>query len=404
MTETPGASTGPFPPDQSEGNTRLPVPGGVSAGVALTTLDRRCIRWCVPGSGAGAAPTSWLWDGYLARGNITLLTSQWKAGKTTLLALLLARLGRGGQFAGRGLRVGKAVVLSEEPEGLWEQRREKLGLGAHVCLICRPFRGKPAWEQWRGIVDDLLRLWEAHRFDLLAIDTLGSFLPPGCENNADRLIEALAALRPLTDAGMAAFLTHHPAKGQSADGQAARGTGAFGSHCDIVLEMKYYTRPSDKDRRRRLFGYSRLDGTPAELVIELNADGSDYTTHGDVDQAEFAHNWETLRLVLAQAGDRLTRGRVYEQWPETLPRPEPRTLARWLEHAFGLGLICRRGGGRKGDAFRYWLPGREEAWRSDPAWLARESRRQARQETEREIEEHMKVRYGVVPPGRQGGS
>jgi hypothetical protein len=26
----------------------------------------------------------WLWDGYLARGSVTLLTSQWKTGKTTL--------------------------------------------------------------------------------------------------------------------------------------------------------------------------------------------------------------------------------------------------------------------------------------------------------------------------------
>src|SRR5216683_5632648 len=31
---------------------------------------------------------SWLWDGYLARGAVTLLTSLWKAGKTTLIAIL----------------------------------------------------------------------------------------------------------------------------------------------------------------------------------------------------------------------------------------------------------------------------------------------------------------------------
>ena len=37
----------------------------------------------------------WLWQGYLAGGNLTLLTSQWKTGKTTLLALLLDRLRQG---------------------------------------------------------------------------------------------------------------------------------------------------------------------------------------------------------------------------------------------------------------------------------------------------------------------
>ena len=44
---------------------------------------------------AAEARTPWLWRGYLAPGNVTLLTSQWKAGKTTLMATLLARMGAG---------------------------------------------------------------------------------------------------------------------------------------------------------------------------------------------------------------------------------------------------------------------------------------------------------------------
>src|SRR5262249_25277614 len=35
------------------------------------------------------APLEWLWHGIIARGNLTLLTSRWKSGKTTLLAGLL---------------------------------------------------------------------------------------------------------------------------------------------------------------------------------------------------------------------------------------------------------------------------------------------------------------------------
>src|SRR5689334_10604184 len=33
---------------------------------------------------SGAPPMNWLWTGYLAPGQVTLLTSQWKSGKTTL--------------------------------------------------------------------------------------------------------------------------------------------------------------------------------------------------------------------------------------------------------------------------------------------------------------------------------
>src|SRR5688500_2294227 len=53
----------------------------------------------------------WLWQGYLAPGALTLLTSQWKAGKTTLVSVLLARLGTGGTLAGLPLGAGNAVVV-----------------------------------------------------------------------------------------------------------------------------------------------------------------------------------------------------------------------------------------------------------------------------------------------------
>src|SRR5207248_9083231 len=58
-------------------------------------------------------PKAWLWHGYLAPGNLTLLTSLWKAGKTTLLSVLLSRLHSGGSFAGRSPAPGNAAVVSE---------------------------------------------------------------------------------------------------------------------------------------------------------------------------------------------------------------------------------------------------------------------------------------------------
>jgi hypothetical protein len=61
-----------------------------------------------------SAPPIWLWHGYLSAGRVTLLTSQWKSGKTTLVSLLLARMQQGGQLAGLPVSAGKALVISEE--------------------------------------------------------------------------------------------------------------------------------------------------------------------------------------------------------------------------------------------------------------------------------------------------
>src|SRR5207248_5810696 len=67
-------------------------------------------------------PARWVWHGYVAAGAVTLLTSRWKAGKTTLLSVLLARLGAGGELAGLPVAAGRAVVVSEEAPGLWAER------------------------------------------------------------------------------------------------------------------------------------------------------------------------------------------------------------------------------------------------------------------------------------------
>src|SRR5436305_2009333 len=74
----------------------------------------------------------WLWFGYLKPGNVTLLTSPWKAGKTTLTAALLAGLHHGGILAGRTVRPGRAVVVSEEAAEQWQLRSQRFAFGPAV--------------------------------------------------------------------------------------------------------------------------------------------------------------------------------------------------------------------------------------------------------------------------------
>jgi hypothetical protein len=82
---------------------------------------------------AAEAEAGWLWEGYLAPGNVTLVTGQWKSGKTTLVAVVLSRLGTGGVLGGLPVRPGKVVVISEESPAHWYYRSRKLPFGDHVC-------------------------------------------------------------------------------------------------------------------------------------------------------------------------------------------------------------------------------------------------------------------------------
>src|SRR5262249_19709625 len=133
---------------------------------------------------AAAREGAWLWRGYLAPGNLTLLTSQWKSGKTTLVSVLLARMRHGGELAGLPVAAARAAVVSEESPLHWLQRSRPLGFGDHVRWLCRPFKGRPRPDEWLALLDDLLRQRAHDGLDLVVIDPLAAFLPGGDENRA----------------------------------------------------------------------------------------------------------------------------------------------------------------------------------------------------------------------------
>jgi hypothetical protein len=314
---------------------------------------------------AAPAGTTWLWHGYLASGAVTLLTSQWKAGKTTLASVLLARMKHGGELAGLPVAAGRAVVISEEAPEHWHRRAQVLDLGDHVGWFCRPFRDRPRPADWQSLLDRIADLHSARPLSLVVIDPLAAFLPAGSENDASCVLAALLPLQRLTGAGLGVLAQHHPSKGRVRVGQAARGSGALSGYADILIEMRWHANPASEDRRRRLVAFSRFDETPSERVVELTADGTDYRCLGTLEDAYFADGWRQLVAVLERAERKLTRGEIHAHWPDG-PAPDDATLRRWLARAVRDGLLRRDGQGVKGSPYRYWLPTREAAWMADP--------------------------------------
>ncbi len=330
---------------------------------------------------AAADPqVTWLWHGYLAAGNVTLLTSPWKAGKTTLTAALLARMGTGGELAGRAVQPGRAVVVSEESAAQWAGRCDKFGIGEQVRFICRPFAVPPRPDEWQSLITHLVALHQAAGLDLLVIDPLAICLPAGT-SDPTMMLTALLPLQSLTTAGVAVLILHHPRKGASAAGNWARGSSALTGFADISLEMHYYRTAETDDRRRKLLAYSRNNVTPRRLVIELTETGTDWRSHGDIEDEAYTHGWRLLRAVLADASDKRTRPELLADWPAEEQAPSAITLYRWLERAVAAGDVLRNGSGTRGDPYRYWLKGQEAKWQADdPLWAYRQEGEQVLRE------------------------
>jgi hypothetical protein len=327
---------------------------------------------------AAAEPRQWIWDGFMARGQITLFTSMWKAGKTTLLSHLLAQRRQGGELVGYPVSAGGSAIVSEESASLWRDRHAQLGFGPGNRFFCRPFVTAPSREQWRDLLEHLADLSQTAGIDLVIIDPLSHFLPGREENNAALLLESLLPLRKLTAAGQAVVLVHHPRKSSAAPGMASRGSGLLPAFVDVLLEMYAVTPGNPADRRRRLLGFSRDPATPRNFLIELDPTGAAFAVAAELPQDDaFNSNWHVVRMVLEDAKSELTRQQMLDQWPADYPRPKPNTLWVWLNQAFERGMILREGTGRCKDPYRHFLAEKMAMWKNDPLYaldrLMRES-------------------------------
>jgi hypothetical protein len=315
-------------------------------------------------------PVPWLWHGYLARHFVTLLTGQWKVGKTTLLTALLARMGAGGTLAGRAVTPGRAVVLTEEGAALWAPRLARHAVGDWAAFAFRPFVRKPEQRQWQFLLDDLADLHARRPIDLVVIDPLVAALPGREESSGEAMAEALRPVRELAARGPAVLLLHHPRKGTAVGGQSARGTGVLPAFADVLVEMGWPDPPAAESRRRRLTAWARFADTPRRVLVELSADGREYAVLAD-DGADGTDDTDAAVATVVRSRPGATVREVGEHWPANVPPLGEQALSRRLNRLMMAGRMTRSGAGHKGSPYRYWVAElREEAAGSGNGGLA----------------------------------
>jgi hypothetical protein len=306
--------------------------------------------------------TDWLWHGLIARGNLTLLTSQWKAGKTTLLTGLLQQFATGGTFLDRAVAPAKVLVISEESRNTWAERLRRMPVGAHCQLLSRPFRRRPTTEAWNQLVDRAVDQRAAGNLDLLVIDPLAKFLPGTTDSNLNALLEMLDPLQRLTEAGAGVTILHHPRKKQSEEGSSARGSGGLLAAVDIIVELNCYGKLRSDERRRKLFALSRYPDAPRNLVYDWDPTTGRFTSLGDPHGIRFNENWVHLRAILAKRKKASTHQELMMDWPPDQERPSATMLYAWLNRAFDEKRLRRQGNGRKEDPYRYRLENEDDEY------------------------------------------
>jgi hypothetical protein len=290
--------------------------------------------------------TEWIWDGYAAKGHVTDFYGFWKSGKSTLVAALLQRLADGGELAGRGVRPGKALVISEEPRTKWIERREALGLADHVHIVSRPFPKRPNHAEWHAFTAYIAKLVAENGYDLVVFDSLPNLWPVRDENDASETVTALLPLQTIATAGCAVLFLRHPRKSDGLEATAGRGSGAIAGFADFIIEMRRYVPGDLQDTRRVLTVYSRYDCF--ETVIRWNGDG-EYEALGS--PAAYSAEAQRERLLQALAEQ---EGATTADLAKAVDLPYA-TASKRLDELQAAGRVTRVGGGKKGDPYRWFL-------------------------------------------------
>lgn len=213
----------------------------------------------------------WLWPGYLARGKLAVLDGDPAMGKSLLTLDLIARLTRGGQMPDGAPvpRPGTAVLLSAEDDPADTIRPRAEAAGADLSRLVVPTFGDrvPRFPEDLAALEELVRDRSA---ELVVIDPLMAFLPPGVAANLDQCVrQALTPLGKLAArTGCGILFVRHLTKVPREE-VIRRGQGSMGIVASVRTALYAMPHPADPDRRVLTVTKTNVGRTPVPLGYDL---------------------------------------------------------------------------------------------------------------------------------------
>jgi hypothetical protein len=300
---------------------------------------------------------TWVVDKFLMAENVTVLTSLWKNGKSTLIADLIRCLCRGEPFLGLPCRASRVHLISEERFGLWHDRIGAWSLGQRLRIWQQPqlnFASGPGSLQhfFEDVSDEFYRTQNRRPDDglqslpkVVIVDPLSAILAPGTENDPQvivKLFEQIDRYFPLATV----IIVHHPPKNASPYAPGGRGSSLLSTLPSTLIDVKPFS-PNPVDAfRRRLIVRSRFP-TISELAYEYDPATR---THRRIDDTTVEYEVRNVEWLLARHPNGLTIPAMIDRWP-TKPAPHRGTLARQLTLALADGRIEKSGAGSRYEPF-----------------------------------------------------
>ena len=348
----------------------------------------------------------WLWDGFLARGHITLLSALWKAGKTTLLAELFRCMQEEITLAGQKTHKCKVLFLSEERESQWVLRREEKKLSLPIHILCNPLKRKLKYEEWVAWIEKAANYCTENEISLAVIDTMTTFSSVTDENDSSQVNAALLPLNYFREKNIAVLLVHHFRKSGGNEGTASRGSGALMSYADVIMEFSRLEPEDTNSNQRKLVSLSRFDETPGEIILDYvdNEYSSQVITSSREakKQNKAKKVLELMRKLVANGSMEkfFTSADIYDHWDDSFfKRPTERTIRNYLEDLISTEKISFSGEKRKVSKTEAKLYKFNDGGNTpNPLETSVDS-----QKTDGDLFEKAKEIFGVTEPAKQEG-
>lgn len=286
---------------------------------------------------------SWIWEGYIAKGFISLLTAPPKVGKSEFIRGLLKAIEEEIEFVGQPTTRVNILIISEESVIDWVEKRDEFDFTdkSKVWIWSKPFMAKIKLKMWETFFQEVLDFCKENKIELIIMDTISKYWPVDNENDATQMNDALRPTYLWTKNNLAVLLVHHDNKHGGKFGNNIRGSTAIAGFGDVNISYSRLEGSNQSDRKRILIVSGRFTNADDEVVIEWQDDLT-YKFIGDRYSVSKSGRVEVILSIFnKRTDDSLSITDVKNQWDTTRfgNPPSLRTIQRYISELYYKNIL-----------------------------------------------------------------